>query len=205
MRVSERKVDEPSVFLNVPFDEAYRPLFIALIAGLSALGLKPRCVLEVAAHRSDRLQRILDLIAVCGASIHDLSRVSLSGKLKVPRFNMPFELGLAMAFSRVQGHRVFVLEERPFRLQATLSDLNGYDPYLHNGTQQGMLRCLLDCFAAPGKAPSSTLLTRLTRRLTRVVEKLEREHGVSSPFYPVLFRQTTDAATGLAKEDGLIV
>jgi hypothetical protein len=35
------------VFVNVPFDEAYEPLFIALIAGLTRMGLTPRSVLEI--------------------------------------------------------------------------------------------------------------------------------------------------------------
>lgn len=204
MRSLKRTVDEPSVFLNVPFDEEYRPHFIALIAGLSALGLKPRCVLEVPAHRADRLQRIYELIAGCGASVHDLSRVNLSGKLKLPRFNMPFELGLAVALSKERGHRVFVFEEKPFRLQATLSDLNGYDPYLHSGTQLGVLRCLLDCFANSERAPSLSVLRKLTRKLMHAVAKLEREQGVSSPFYPALFRQTTEATASLAHEEGWI-
>ena len=42
--------DEPaigkSVFLNVPYDKEYAPLFTALIAGLVALGRIPRCALE---------------------------------------------------------------------------------------------------------------------------------------------------------------
>jgi hypothetical protein len=34
------------VFLNVPYDKQYAPLFVALIAGLVALGWAPRCALE---------------------------------------------------------------------------------------------------------------------------------------------------------------
>jgi hypothetical protein len=40
-------VDPKSVFLNVPFDKEYGPLFLALIAGLAGLGRTPRRVLEV--------------------------------------------------------------------------------------------------------------------------------------------------------------
>jgi len=36
-----------SVFLNVPFDQAYEPIFVALITSLVALGRNPRCVLEI--------------------------------------------------------------------------------------------------------------------------------------------------------------
>jgi hypothetical protein len=34
---------EKAVFLNVPYDKEYAPLFTALIAGLVALGRIPRC------------------------------------------------------------------------------------------------------------------------------------------------------------------
>ncbi len=42
-------VRERSVFINVPFDLEYEPLYLALIAGLIGLDLLPRCVLEVPA------------------------------------------------------------------------------------------------------------------------------------------------------------
>lgn len=85
--------DQQSVFLNIPFDREYSPLFVAIIAALTGLGRKPRCVLEIPASGRDRLGRIFELLSGCGSSIHDLSRVALSGPLQVPRFNMPFELG----------------------------------------------------------------------------------------------------------------
>lgn len=111
------------VFLNVPFDRKYEPLYLALIAGLSGLGLTPRCVLEVPAGARNRLERLFFLLRSCGASIHDLSRVELSREApRCPRFNMPFELGLAaaLAFSQRQ-HQWFVFESRPYRLQKSLA------------------------------------------------------------------------------------
>jgi len=45
-----------------------------------------------------RLDRIFDLIKSCRYSFHDLSRVELDVRgLASPRFNLPFELGLAVA------------------------------------------------------------------------------------------------------------
>lgn len=120
---------EESVFLNVPFDERYSPLVIALVAGLAALGRDPHCVLEVPSGGRNRLDRIYDLIAACGSSLHDLSWVALSSPLRVPRFNMPFELGVAYAIARQHPHSFFVLEARSHRLQVSLSDLNGHDPH----------------------------------------------------------------------------
>ena len=195
-----------NVFLNVPFDSRYSGLFTALIGGLTALGYEPHCVLEVPSGGQNRLDRIYTLIESCGASIHDLSRVSLSGPFRVPRFNMPFELGIAYALTRKQPHQFFVFEAKDYRLQASLSDLNGHDPHIHEGTQDGILRCLLDCFAfgTPTGALPFVVLQSLTRKLNRSVQILQRERGLRSPFHPYLFRQTVQAASELARAEGLI-
>jgi hypothetical protein len=193
-----------NVFLNVPFDSGHSSLFTALVGGLTALGIEPHCVLEVPSDGQNRLERIHGLIASCGASVHDLSRVALSGPLRVPRFNMPFELGLAYALSRQQPHQFFVFEAREHRLQASLSDLNGHDPHIHGGTQTGVLRCILDCFGTSTGAPSLTVMTALTRRLNRSVRKLQREQGLRNPFHPYLFRRTIWAAAELARAENLI-
>jgi hypothetical protein len=201
---AEAPVDDQYVFLNVPFDKEYNPLFLALIAGLTGLGLTPRCVLEVPSEGRSRLERIFVLISSCDASIHDLSRVSLSGDLEVPRFNMPFELGISYALSQVASHRFFVLEEKAFRLQASLSDLNGHDPHIHDGTPAGVLCCALDCFGTPSGAPPLSALEAMTRRLTQTALKLQREQRREGLFHPFLFRQIVMAALELARNRGLI-
>lgn len=192
--------DEKSVFLNVPFDKSYSRLFVALIAGITALGFKPRCVLEVGSDRN-RLSRIYGLVAGCGASIHEMSRVSLYGGLRMPRFNMPFELGIAYALWEQGGHRFFVFEQKPYRLQASLSDLNGHDPYIHHRTQDGLLGCLLDCFDVA--AVTAKQMRKLTRQLSHIISNLQREQKRDHPFYPNLFRQATEAGTELARLEGL--
>lgn len=197
-------LDQQSVFLNVPFDREYTDLFVTLIAALTGLGRKPRCVLEVPASGQDRLDRIFQLLSRCGTSLHDLSRVSLSGALKVPRFNMPFELGVAYCLSKHSDHRFFVLEEQTFRLQATLSDLNGHDPHIHAGSQDGILSCILDCFGTPGDAPSPRDLRALAMKLARIVQRLQREQNRDNPFSPHVFRRTVEAAAELARIAGLI-
>src|SRR5437667_161672 len=86
-----RSAKRANVFLNLPFDAQHEKIYLALIAGLAALGLTPRCVLEIQP-TSARLTRLLRLISSCEYSIHDLSRVQLSPTApRCPRFNMPFE------------------------------------------------------------------------------------------------------------------
>ena len=67
-------------FLNVPFDRRFEPLLLAYVVGLTALGFKPRCVLEVSpsGSRWNRLDRLKALVSSCEVSVHDLSRVELT-------------------------------------------------------------------------------------------------------------------------------
>lgn len=131
-------------FLNVPYDSGYEDLYLAFIAGLCGFGLTPRATIEIPS--SDRrLDRIIKLIRSCGFSFHDLSRVELDRHAPfTPRFNMPFELGLAVDWARTvrAAHQWFVLESEPHRLEKSLSDINGTDPFVHGGSPRGVLAAL---------------------------------------------------------------
>ncbi|HUP90049.1 MAG TPA: hypothetical protein VM100_11880, partial [Longimicrobiales bacterium] len=141
--------DPKAVFLNVPFDRGYEPQFVALISTLIAIGRTPRCVLEVAETGEGRLPRLLDHIRGCEVSVHDLSRVGVPA-----RFNMPFELGLACAVAQLEpGYKFILLERIPFRLQKTLSDINGRDPYIHDGTVHGTISCILEALGPSRDVP----------------------------------------------------
>jgi hypothetical protein len=91
-----RSPSAKSAFLNLPYDEEFKDLFLAYIAGVTAFGLVPRATLEIPGGER-RLDRILQLIRNCRFSIHDLSRVELDRSCPpTPRFNLPFEPGLAI-------------------------------------------------------------------------------------------------------------
>src|SRR6266567_946170 len=120
-REPQRRRERYSVFLNIPYDSAFENLYLAYIAGLSAFGLIPRATLEIPTSQR-RLERILKLIQECAYSIHDLSRVQLAAKApRVPRFNMPFELGLAVAQNvRNRQETWYVCETVPHRVGKSL-------------------------------------------------------------------------------------
>ena len=197
--------DPRRVFLNVPFDTAYEPIFIGLVAALVHLGKRPTTVLELGGGDAPRLDRLLEQISGTGFSVHDLSRVRLSGRGRgaVPRFNMPFELGLAVAVARLRKHEpthaFALLESRPYRLQRSLSDMNGYDPKIHYGTRSGAVRCMFEIFAdaAPADVWSAR---RLAEALTRVARQLKREHRVRTVFSRVVFNDLLAAATMLREQ-----
>jgi hypothetical protein len=117
---------------------------------------------------------------------------------------MPFELGIAYTLSRQSPHSFFVLEEKSFRLQASLSDLNGLDPHIHNGDPTGVLRCVLDCFGAPTGSPSLSSLETLRKRLAQMAYKLQKEQKVEGPFHSHLFLLIVGTATEIARRQRLI-
>lgn len=199
-RRSGFRVDETSVFLNVPFDPGYERLFVTLVAGLVGLGRKPRCVLELPDGGQGRLTRLLDMIRACRVSVHDLSRVGLP-----VRFNMPFELGLACAVAQLHGRHDFMLfERRPFRIDRTLSDLKGRDPQIHGGTVDGMLSCLLDAFGRDTGNPDIAHLRTVARGTWRFAVEAKRRHHAASVFNRTLFVMVALKAVDFAEESGLL-
>lgn len=176
----EPRRDPRRVFLNIPFDAAYEPIAVGLVAALVHLGIQPTTVLELGGGAAPRLDRLLEQIRGSDFSVHDLSRVQVSGRGRgaVPRFNMPFELGLAVAVARLDrdrsAHTCALLEARPYRLQRSLSDMNGFDPIIHNGTRAGAVRSMFEIFAVTSPADLRSAL-RLAAGLARAAKRLKRD------------------------------
>ena len=192
--------DADGVFINVPFDPGYEPLFVTLIGTLVFLGQQPRCVLEVREKGDGRLTRIVELMQTCRISIHDLSRTGTP-----VRFNMPFELGLACAIKVANPslYEVFVLDSQPYRTDRTLSDYKGRDPLIHGGTCEGMVACLLDAFEpAAGTAEEFRNATRILRKSAAVMKEQLKS---ATLFRSSLFRLLVAAATDIARERRFIV
>jgi len=162
-----KRARQESAFLNIPYDRQYESLYLAFIAGLCAFGLRPRATIEIPSTRR-RLERIVQLIRGCRYSFHDLSRVQLDRHSPAtPRFNMPFELGLAVgwALGANPKHKWFVFESKHHRLEKSLSDLNGTDPHVHDGTAHGVLRGLTNALTRNIHDPSLAELDAIYRGL----------------------------------------
>jgi hypothetical protein len=188
--------------LNVPYDERYESLYLAFIAGLCGFGLVPRATLEIPS--SDRrLDRIVKLIRNCQYSFHDLSRVQLDReKPRTPRFNMPFELGLVVAWATLGSptHRWFVLETVPHRLTKSLSDLNGTDPLIHHGKAEGVLRALSNALYRNAKSPSFSELELIFRDLKAAASEFRSGRRGDSLFEAHAFKWLVLAAQSSAQE-----
>lgn len=194
------------VFINCPFDAEYERLFLALVAGIVGVGCEAHCVLEEPSDKS-RLERLKELLGRCEASIHDLSRVTLSGAAgtHVPRFNMPFELGLAYGRQAFDGpHQCFVFEAEDYRVDRSLSDIKGIDPYIHHGTVDGILKAVRSALGAPSdKQVTLAQLRTLAEGVIAIVEDLKATEGWTSAFDRHVFTAAVAAATEQAALLGL--
>ncbi len=100
-------------------------------------GYTPRCALDFSDSGESRFHKILGLILDCGLSIHDISRVQLDDQSRMPRFNMPLELGADLGLrlkgpARQRDRRLLILETEKHRYDITVSDLSGQDIEAHH-------------------------------------------------------------------------
>lgn len=188
--IASAEVLQNAVFLNIPYDQRFRRLYLAYIVGLTQLGLQPRATLGIPGGRR-RLDRILELIQSCRYSIHDLSRVELDrNRPPTPRFNMPCELGLTITWEILNPdrHTWFVFESQQRRLQKSLSDLDGTDPNIHGGTIEGVMRELCNAFIRPrGPRPTVPRMMRTYRLTSQRVEDVLQNSGTTNVFEARVF------------------
>jgi len=155
---------------------------------VAAFDLEPRATLEIVGGER-RLDRTFELIERCRYSVHDLSRVEVDPKRPTPRFNMPFELGLAVAWQRAhtREHTWFVFEAKAHRIEKSLSDLGGTDVYIHRGSANGLFAELTNAFARTRRQPSVRQMKIIFGALRAELPKLMRDAGTKSPFKARVF------------------
>ena len=108
------------------------------------MGFRARSALEVSNAGNVRIEKIQDIISESKYSIHDLSRTQLDQVHRLPRFNMPLELGLDLGCKRFgkpheQEKVILIMDIEPYRYQRFISDIAGQDVYAHGGTQRGVV------------------------------------------------------------------
>lgn len=140
---------EKNVFINCPYDPHYRPLFNAIVFTIHDAGFRPRCGLEASDTGQARLEKIMQIISECRYGIHDISRTSLDAATQLPRFNMPFELGLDLGcrgFGAAHHRRkvIMVLDESPHRYYKFFSDIAGREIHPHAGSPEQVINQVRD-------------------------------------------------------------
>lgn len=126
-----------NVFLNCPFDSAFRPIFQAIVFAVHDCGYIARCSLEIDDASEVRIEKISKIISSCRFGVHDISRTELDTSTGLPRFNMPLELGIflgAKRFGRAEQKRksCLILDVDRYRYQKYISDIAGQDIVAHD-------------------------------------------------------------------------
>ena len=98
----------------------------------------------------------------CPFGVHDLSRTELSASTGLPRFNMPFELGLYLGAkefgTRVQaGKQCLILDSERFRFRGFISDIGGQDVVAHSNEEAPAIRAVRDWLDSCRTAKSMAL------------------------------------------------
>ena len=164
------------VFINCPFDDKYTPLFEAILFSVTVSGYRVRCALEENDSGDIRFDKLCRLISESSRSIHDLSRVEVAAG-EMPRFNMPFELGLWLGAKRfgsddqkAKSTLIFIRED--YKLPTYLSDLGGNDPKPHKDSVANVIKAVRDYLHVrpqktllPGAKAMQDHLVKFTSRL----------------------------------------
>ena len=172
-----------SVFINCPFDKQYQPIFDATVFCVVACGFEPRCTLELTDAGEVRIENIYRLIARCNHSIHDISRTEVGDQpYRLPRFNMPLELGIFLGAKRFGGRssrkRCLIMDRAPYRYKRFISDIGGQDIKAHCTRPVNAIRHVRDWLqSAPGKAaiPGGTKIWQDYQRFRRELPVIAEE------------------------------
>ena len=183
------RVSAGSVFLNVPYDANFENLLLAYIAAISAFGFTPRATLEIPFGQR-RLDRILALVQLDARAP------------RVPRFNMPFELGLTVALEKTArpDHAWVVCESMRRRINKSLSDLDGTDAYIHDGTIKGVFREVCNAFVGSSRQPTVTEMMQIYRVLRAQFQGILRRAGARDAFNARVFKELCVLASTAADE-----
>jgi hypothetical protein len=131
-------VNPLDVFINCPFSDDYREHFRAIVFTVVRSGFAPRCARERDDAGEVRYDKICRIIKDCAFGIHEISKTEPDADSGLPRFNMPFELGLFLGATKFgtrssRTKATLILDREPYRYQAFLSDIAGQDIHAHGG------------------------------------------------------------------------
>lgn len=173
-----------SVFINCPFDEEYAHILRAIVFTVYRCGFLPITALGEDNALDNRLQKIENCIEKCRYGIHDICRTELNDN-NLPRFNMPFELGIFFGAKRFgnknqKNKTALIFDVERYRYQEFISDLNGVDIKDHNNNPEAAIRKIRNWLTIASRRttiPShNTIITEyraFSTKLPAIAKKLE--------------------------------
>ena len=136
---------EASIFINCPFDKDYDPFLKCIVYTVYRCGFVPRSAMEEDDSSDSRLDKIVRLIKSCKFGIHDISRTQPDASTYLPRFNMPFKLGVFWGMkkngNKLQKSKIaLIFEYEKYSYQKYLSDINGVDVKAHYNSAEIIIK-----------------------------------------------------------------
>lgn len=118
------------------FDDDYKDLLNPLLFTILYLGFQPK-ISQTRSSSTIRINQIKTYIKDSKFGIHDLSRCRPLSVGELPRFNMPYELGLdsgclEYGTRKLKTKKLLILETDKYYYQKVLSDIAGQDIENHN-------------------------------------------------------------------------
>lgn len=173
-----------SIFINCPFDIDYHPLLRAIVYTIYRCGFLPQTALNEDNALQNRLSKIEKCIENCRYGIHDISRTEKSPN-GLPRFNMPFELGVFFGAKRFgnkhqKNKNAIIFDKERYRYQQYISDLNGVDIKAHNNDPFILIRSLLNWLNTASRRstiPTYSILSSDYRKFTAALPSIADKLG----------------------------
>lgn len=159
-------------------------MFEAIVFAVMDCGFIPRCALEGNDSGAVRIEKIMNIIGACQYGVHDISMVKLDKHTGLPRFNMPYELGLFIACKRYgtsyHDEKVcLILDTERYRYRNFLSDIAGQDIRGHQDNPEIVIRYVRnflstasDRITLPGAATIISRYRRYIKDKTAGAEKM---------------------------------
>jgi hypothetical protein len=181
---------DQQVFLNVPFDKRYQKLLDVLIFAVHDCGLIARCALEQDDGGDVRVEKLYSIIDAVRFEIHDLSRTTLDSRFRLPRFNMPFELGVFLGARKFgpgmqKRKSCLILDRDRHRYQVFCSDIAGQDIRAHGNNIGLALTVVRNWLRANVKSsrslPGPSVLGARYAKFRRQLPSMCRQSGLKLP------------------------
>ncbi|MBI5216937.1 MAG: hypothetical protein HY960_14380 [Ignavibacteriae bacterium] len=152
-----------NVFINCPFDSKYSNIFEAIVFAVFDCGYIARCAWESDDGSQVRIEKLYSIIKNCQFGVHDISRTELDTRTRLPRFNMPLELGIflgAKAYgSKKQKRKIcLILDKERYRYQKFISDISGQDIQSHQNNQHEAINLIRNWLQTESKNSNSNLI-----------------------------------------------
>lgn len=143
---------EKNVFINCPFDKQYKPLLNSILFTVLYFELNPQ-ISENTSSSEVRIEKIKNLIKTSKYAIHDISRSEPLKEGDLPRFNMPYEMGLdigcqAFGGGKLKTKKCLILDKERYKYLQIVSDIGGQDIKDHDNDPQKLIAKLREWFSS---------------------------------------------------------